>query len=352
VFEDQPPSAGHGEYWFTAVDPLSGQELAQSPVVTEDERNVGADAMSGPGEPSRNLRYHHHDHLGSTRRVTDEKGVVVEQRKFYPFGMDALTTASPETRLAFTGHERDTALALDYMKARYCSPSLGRFHSVDPVEGEPAAPQSWNRFTYVSNNPMRLIDPQGLQEENPGDATPHLAPNEDQRPSVTFHGAAAYHDLKCTVVVTPAGRHTDDLAVVDGIAEGSGRLANLLDKLSSFLGLGKAAAKTQKKLSEEIAVSVAENGKGGVDWRKGQHRSKDRVIQGAQWNAGVHLWTRIDRAEGFEASSEPQNAFGKWRRYMTRDSVFQGHWLYVSDALRNARSACREHYSTYGIRTD
>jgi hypothetical protein len=31
---------------------------------------------------------------------------------------------------------------------------------------------------------MRLIDPQGLQEENPGDATPHLAPNEDQRPSV------------------------------------------------------------------------------------------------------------------------------------------------------------------------
>jgi hypothetical protein len=33
---------------------------------------------------------------------------------------------------------------------------------------------------------MRLIDPQGLQEENPGDATPHLAPNEDQRTSVSL----------------------------------------------------------------------------------------------------------------------------------------------------------------------
>jgi hypothetical protein len=38
---------------------------------------------------------------------------------------------------------------------------------------------------------MRLIDPQGLQEENPGDATPHLAPNEDQRPSITLDQAKA-----------------------------------------------------------------------------------------------------------------------------------------------------------------
>jgi RHS repeat-associated protein len=111
----------------------------------------------------------------------------VEQRKFYPFGMDALTPARPQTRLAFTGHERDTALALDSMKARYSSPSLGRFHSVDPVEGKPAAPQSWNRFTYVSNNPMRLIDPQGLQEADPGDATPHLVPNEHQGTRVMLY---------------------------------------------------------------------------------------------------------------------------------------------------------------------
>ena len=54
VFQDQPPSAGHGEYWFTAVDQMV-QEVAQSPVVTEDERNVGADLLSAPGESSRNL---------------------------------------------------------------------------------------------------------------------------------------------------------------------------------------------------------------------------------------------------------------------------------------------------------
>jgi RHS repeat-associated protein len=87
--------------------------------------------------------------------------------------MDALTTASPETRLAFTGHERDTALALDSMKARYSSPSLGRFHSVDPVEEKPAAPQSWNRFAYTRN------DPQGTQDD-PTVRYPHKP--EDRHP--------------------------------------------------------------------------------------------------------------------------------------------------------------------------
>jgi pimeloyl-ACP methyl ester carboxylesterase len=33
---------------------------------------------------------------------------------------------------------------------------------VDPVEGKPGAPQSWNRFAYVRGNPVRSVDPDGL----------------------------------------------------------------------------------------------------------------------------------------------------------------------------------------------
>jgi uncharacterized protein RhaS with RHS repeats len=47
------------------------------------------------------------------------------------------------------------------MKARYCSPSLGRFHSVDPVEGRSAAANSWNRYSYVRNDPVAFVDPNG-----------------------------------------------------------------------------------------------------------------------------------------------------------------------------------------------
>lgn len=34
--------------------------------------------------------------------------------------------------------------------------------TVDPVGGNPARPQSWNRFAYVLDNPLKYIDPFGL----------------------------------------------------------------------------------------------------------------------------------------------------------------------------------------------
>ncbi|NJL26803.1 MAG: RHS repeat-associated core domain-containing protein [Thermoanaerobaculia bacterium] len=67
----------------------------------------------------------------------------------------------------FTGHERGsngtgTAGDLDYMHARYCSPTLGRFLSFDPIGGNPRAPQSWNRYSYALNSPINYTDPEGL----------------------------------------------------------------------------------------------------------------------------------------------------------------------------------------------
>jgi RHS repeat-associated protein len=43
---------------------------------------------------------------------------------------------------------------LIYMNARYYVPSVGRFASADSIVPQPANPQSFNRFTYVLNNPM------------------------------------------------------------------------------------------------------------------------------------------------------------------------------------------------------
>jgi RHS repeat-associated protein len=64
----------------------------------------------------------------------------------------------------FTSKERDAETGLDYFGARYYSGAQGRFLSVDPliVQRENAAiPQSWNRYSYVANNPFRNVDPTG-----------------------------------------------------------------------------------------------------------------------------------------------------------------------------------------------
>jgi RHS repeat-associated protein len=65
--------------------------------------------------------------------------------------------------------ERDIETGLDYFGARYFASTQGRFTSPDPLlsSGVPEDPQSWNRYSYVLNNPLALIDPDGLSSELP-----------------------------------------------------------------------------------------------------------------------------------------------------------------------------------------
>ena len=62
----------------------------------------------------------------------------------------------------FTGYERDSESGLDYAIFRYYSSGLGRFLTADPLPGRLNNPQSFNRYSYVLNNPCTLLDPFGL----------------------------------------------------------------------------------------------------------------------------------------------------------------------------------------------
>jgi len=46
--------------------------------------------------------------------------------------------------------------------ARYYGSNLPRFLSPDPLGGVKENPQTFNRYSYVSNNPLNLIDPSGM----------------------------------------------------------------------------------------------------------------------------------------------------------------------------------------------
>jgi len=51
------------------------------------------------------------------------------------------------------------------MHARYYNPNLGRFLSVDRVGGTVGSSQSWNRYSYVRNNPLAFVDPDGRKSD-------------------------------------------------------------------------------------------------------------------------------------------------------------------------------------------
>ncbi len=109
------------------------------------------------------------NHLGTPQVTTNAIGQVNEIAHYWGFGGLAGNTEPGNETQRFTGHERDFHLNdnenddLDYMHARYCSPHLRRFLSVDPAQSsaKPGVPQSWNRYSYALNNPVRFVDPDG-----------------------------------------------------------------------------------------------------------------------------------------------------------------------------------------------
>ena len=112
------------------------------------------------------------DHLGSIRLITDAVGNRLAQHTYLPFGQEAGAVPPDGEPMKFTGHERDDDPAndigqLDYMHARYYSSALARFLSIDPAldaKRTAATPQLWNRYTYVHDSPMMLVDPNGKWE--------------------------------------------------------------------------------------------------------------------------------------------------------------------------------------------
>jgi RHS repeat-associated protein len=120
------------------------------------------------GEPD-TMYYIHKDYLGSYDVITDEQGNVLERLSFDPWGRrrnptDWTYNSVPSSRLfdrGYTGHEYLDIFGLINMNGRVYDPWLGRFPSPDPFVQAPGNNQSYNRYSYCLNNPLKYTDPSG-----------------------------------------------------------------------------------------------------------------------------------------------------------------------------------------------
>jgi RHS repeat-associated protein len=121
------------------------------------------------------LYYTHRDRLGSVVAISDQGGNIVEQLAYDSWGKRRALTA-PDTPASldgvvdnkgFTGHEMLDKLDLVHMNGRVYDPLVARFMSADPEIQSPEHSQSYNRYTYVWNNPTNLTDPTGFEANAP-----------------------------------------------------------------------------------------------------------------------------------------------------------------------------------------
>ncbi|WP_457333705.1 RHS repeat domain-containing protein [Rhizobacter sp. P5_C2] len=129
-------------------------------------------------------QYLHQDDLGSVTVVTDAAtGAAVLRMAYEPFGKrrydNGQTDANgslqvPGMDRGFTAHEHLDEVALINMNGRVFDPALARFMSADPGVQYQLDLQSFNRYSYVRNNPTNATDPSGYEEggaQSPGAVT-------------------------------------------------------------------------------------------------------------------------------------------------------------------------------------
>jgi RHS repeat-associated protein len=114
--------------------------------------------------PDGSVYYYLADHLGSTRKVLRADRTEAFAADYEPFGKPYAVTGTESYK--YTSERHDDPTGLVYLRARQYDPDVGRFVSADPVLGSLSRPQTLNRYTYVSNNPLTHTDPSGQSECN------------------------------------------------------------------------------------------------------------------------------------------------------------------------------------------
>jgi RHS repeat-associated protein len=113
-------------------------------------------------------RFYHADHIGSVRRLTDESGAITDGYTYSAFGELLGHTGTDPQPYAFTGEPYDPNVGFGYHRARWLSPGVGRFTSMDPLLGDEEDPASLHRFFYARSEPLGRIDPSGKSDQSLG----------------------------------------------------------------------------------------------------------------------------------------------------------------------------------------
>ena len=103
--------------------------------------------------------YYDFDGVGSVVGVSGPTGNYLNSYQYLPFGLLLIASRTIVNPFEFCGRwgVLTDGSGLQYMRARFFNPALGRFVSPDPIYLN----GGFNLYTYGNNNPLNTIDPMG-----------------------------------------------------------------------------------------------------------------------------------------------------------------------------------------------
>ncbi|MDK8182618.1 RHS repeat-associated core domain-containing protein [Paenibacillus sp. UMB4589-SE434] len=107
------------------------------------------------------MQYYQLNGHGDVVALVDEQGQKLNEYRYDIWGQPLEEKETVPNILKYSGEYWDKTTGLQYLRARWYDPSMGRFINEDTYEGDKGNPLSLNLYTYVENNPLKFIDPSG-----------------------------------------------------------------------------------------------------------------------------------------------------------------------------------------------
>ncbi|WP_442601939.1 RHS repeat domain-containing protein [Paenibacillus sp. KN14-4R] len=153
-------------YYYDADSNIIAEEKTEGDTTSQYSYIRSRGQLVAKVDQAGSKQYYLHNGHGDVVSITDDQGNKLAEYKYDIWGKilpaEGNNLANKVDNIfLYSGEYYDETTELQYLRARWYDPSIGRFINEDTYKGEIANPLSLNLYTYAKNNPLRYTDPTG-----------------------------------------------------------------------------------------------------------------------------------------------------------------------------------------------
>ncbi len=158
------------EFVYDGLDPIA-EYVEPNPQYTNYYRGLGRilelHDFKSQQSPAGTAYYYHYDGLGSVSAITKHRGQSAHTYRYWDYGIvldvndgasDSSDFTGPHNHYTLTGQEWEEGTRLYHFYAREYDPVVGVWLQKDPYRGQMAQPETLQRYGYVGENPVNVVD--------------------------------------------------------------------------------------------------------------------------------------------------------------------------------------------------
>nr|WP_305121013.1 RHS repeat-associated core domain-containing protein [Saccharibacillus sp. JS10] len=148
-------------YYYDGANIIAEGTVAADGTVTFKARYVRGAQLIYREDANHEKAYYQHNGHGDVTGLVKADGTVLNRYTYDIWGNPLTSDVQVENVFGYSGEYWDEDTGLQYLRSRWYDPSIGRFIQEDTFEGYVNRPSSLNPYTYVENNPLKYVDPDG-----------------------------------------------------------------------------------------------------------------------------------------------------------------------------------------------